>query len=268
VSELIGAQSPGPQPLGAQFLDAPRPRLFAHRGLAVDVDENTIEAFRAALAAGATVIETDVHASRDGIAVISHDPDLVRMAGDARRIGELSAAESADIRLRRGGRLATLAEALETFPDVRFNIDVKEDAVVLPTVRAITRANAAHRVLLSGFGQRRRRRAVRALRGAATSASSIGALCALVGARLRFGALVRLALHDVDAVQVPLRQGPMVIVSPAFIRAVHAAGREVHVWTINEPADMVRLLDQGVDGIMSDRCDVLAAIVANRDRAA
>jgi len=243
------------------FFDGEPPRVIAHRGLASNAPENTIEAFRAALNAGADILETDVHASSDGAAVICHDDDLVRMAGVASSVEQLTLAELLDFELTGGGRLATLSEALEMLPGARFNIDVKTDAAVEPAVKAIRAAGAEARVLVTAFDQRRRRRAVKALGAVATSASTPGVVVSMLGTWLHLGVLVRLALRDVDAVQVPLRQGRVAVVSPAFVRAVHNAGREVHVWTINEPAQMRRLLELGVDGIISDRCDLLSDTV-------
>jgi glycerophosphoryl diester phosphodiesterase len=238
--------------------------VIAHRGLALDADENTLAAFEAALAAGADILETDVHASADGDAVICHDDDLSRIAGVRQRVGTLTVPELSSLRLARGGRLATLRDALEAFPSTRFNIDVKDDAAVVPTVRAIRDADAAERVLVTSFAQRRRRRALRSLRRAATSASTCGSAFAVLGAVLRIDVLVRSALWDVDAVQVPVRHLGLTVVSPALVRAVHRAGREVHVWTVNDPGEMARLLRLGVDGIITDRCDLLGEVLGRR----
>ncbi len=246
-----------------RFFDGAPPRIIAHRGLAVDAPENTLEAFRRALDAGADILETDVHASADGAAVIWHDDDLSRVAGVARTVEELPLARLREVPLDGGARLATLAEALAEFPAARFNIDIKTRAALSPTVQAVRDAGARERVLLTSFAQRRRRRAVRALAGVATSASTAGVALALLGCRVRCRPLVGLALREVDAVQVPRRRGPVTVVSPSFVRAVHEAGREVHVWTVNQPAEMRELLLMDVDGIVTDRCDVLAEVVGS-----
>ncbi|GAB3387272.1 glycerophosphodiester phosphodiesterase [Humibacter soli] len=251
----------------AAFFDGEPPRVIAHRGLASDAPENTIPAFRAALDAGADIIETDVHASSDGVAVICHDDDLARIAGDPRAVEQLTLAELKALDLTGGGRLATLSEALAELPDARFNIDVKTAAAIEPTARAIRDAGAESRVLVTAFDQRRRRAVVKAIGGVATSASTPGVVVAMLGTWLRLGPLVRLGLRDVDAVQVPPRSGRITVVSPAFVRAVHTAGREVHVWTINDVDQMRELLALGVDGVISDRCDLLFDVV-NRSRSA
>lgn len=249
----------------ARFFDGAPPRVIAHRGLALHSAENTIEAFRAALGAGADIVETDVHASADGVSVICHDDDLSRIAGLGRSVEELGWSELRELTLTGGGRIAALGEALEAFPRALFNIDVKTDAAVGPAVEAIRRAGAESRVLVSSFGQRRRRRAVRALRGVATSASTAGVVLCLLGVRLRLRLLVRLALRGVDAVQVPRRRRGVTVVSPAFVRAVHGVGREVHVWTIDDPDEMRELLDLGADGIVTNRCDLLREVVGRRE---
>jgi glycerophosphoryl diester phosphodiesterase len=249
-----------------RFFDGAPPRVIAHRGLALHVAENTLDAFDAALRAGADIVETDVHASVDGVSVICHDDDLSRIAGLERPVEQLDWSELRELALTGGGRLATLDDALATFPDARFNIDVKTDAALLPALAAIRRAEATGRVLITSFGQRRRRTGVRALPGVATSASTPGVVLCLIGVRLRLGVLVRWALRGVDAVQVPRRRGAITVISPAFVRAVHDAEREVHVWTIDDPDEMRELLQLGIDGIVTNRCDLLRAIVDGPDR--
>ena len=246
------------------FLASPRPRVFAHRGLALDVPENTMLAFLKALSAGATHIETDVHATLDGIAVLSHDPDLTRVAGRDVRIDRLTLAELKRIDLGEGQSFATLSEALDGFPEARFNIDVKSDAAAEPTARAILRANATRRVLVTSFAEDRRRRTTRLLPGVATSASAPVALNAFLAATFGLTWLARRVLRGFAAVQVPERVRHLRVVTPRFIRTMHAVGVEVHVWTVNEPAAMRRLLDLGVDGIVTDRCDLAAAVIAER----
>ena len=113
------------------FLDGPRPRIIAHRGLASGAPENTLLAFLKALSAGATHLETDVHATADGDAVISHDPELTRVAGREVRVGQLTLAELRRIPLGHGQSFCSLAEALDAFPEARFNIDIKDEEVLL-----------------------------------------------------------------------------------------------------------------------------------------
>jgi glycerophosphoryl diester phosphodiesterase len=247
--------------------------VLAHRGLATAAPENTLLAFANALAAGAQYLETDVHASADGVAIVSHDPDLKRLAGSAARIDQLTRAELAKIDLGEAQSFPTLQEALEAFPDARFNIDVKSRAAADAAAHAIVEAKATRRVLVTSFDSETRRATLAALgaggtggtvgpgTAVATSASQRGVIWALIGARLGLGFLVRAALRGVDAVQVPERQGALRVVTPRFVDAVQRAGVEVHVWVVNDEGDMRRLLAQGVDGIVTDRADLALRVV-------
>ncbi|MBG6214118.1 MAG: glycerophosphodiester phosphodiesterase [Cryobacterium sp.] len=244
------------------FLTAPYPRILAHRGLAQEAPENTLLAFVKALAGGATHLETDVHVSRDGVAVISHDRDLTGLGQDV-RIDQLTLTELKRINLGYGQSLTSLAEALEAFPSARFNIDIKTDAAAEPTARAIRDQRATARVLVTSFNEPRRRRVVGLLPGVVSSASSLLVARAVAATNLGLTAAVRRALQGCVAVQVPQRAGPVRIVTPRFIDMMHRVDVEVHVWTINDPVDMIRLLDLGVDGLVTDRTD-LAVIASTR----
>jgi glycerophosphoryl diester phosphodiesterase len=238
--------------------------VFAHRGLAVDAPENTLLAFLKALAVGVTHLETDVHASADGVAILSHDPDLTRLVGREARIEQLTAAELQEIDLGAGQTFTTLAAALEAFPQARFNIDIKAAAAAAPTVHAIRTAHAEDRVLIGSFSDSRRLAVVRELPGVATSVSSRGALVATWAAAVGARWLTKLALRNVQAVQLPESVLGVRTSSKRVLAAFHAAGVEVHLWTINEPETMRRLLATGVDGIMTDRADVAMAVLASR----
>ncbi|MEP6843303.1 MAG: glycerophosphodiester phosphodiesterase family protein [Pseudolysinimonas sp.] len=238
--------------------------MLAHRGLAVDAPENTLLAFARALAAGVTHLETDVHASADGVAIISHDPDLFRLTGRQVRIDQLTATELGRIDLGEAQNFATLAAALEAFPDARFNIDVKAAAAVVPTIEAVRAAGAEQRVLIGSFSNARRRAVVRRLPGVATSVSSRGALIATWAGALGLTSITRWALRGVQAVQLPERILGVKTTSRRVIAAYHSANVEVHLWTINNPATMNRLLDAGVDGIVTDRADVAIEVLARR----
>lgn len=241
-----------------------RPRVLAHRGLAVDAPENTLLAFAHALALGVDHLETDVHVSRDGVAMIAHDPDLDRVAGHGAKVHELRAAELAGIDLGAGQSMPTLAEALEAFPDARFNIDLKVAGAVAPTVDVIRSARAQDRVLLTSFSESRRRAALQLLPGVATSASGPRFVAALLSAAIGARPLLRSALQGLHAVQIPERALGLRTTTPSRIRAFQSVGVEVHVWTINEISDMERLLDAGVDGIVTDRADRAVEIIARR----
>jgi glycerophosphoryl diester phosphodiesterase len=247
------------------WFDGPTPRVLAHRGLALDVPENTTAAFLQAIAAGAHYVETDVHATSDDVAVVSHDPELSRVAGRDVSVRDLTLDEIGLVQLEGGYEMPTLEEALAAFPETRFNIDVKVAEAVGPTIDAVRRARAEHRVLLTSFDQRIRRRVLAGLPGVATSASSWGVVAvvaagAVPGTALRRRLIAR-AVRGCGAVQVPERQGPLRIVTRRRVRDLEAVGVETHVWTVNEPAAMRRLLALGVHGLVSDRADLALAEV-------
>lgn len=238
--------------------------MFAHRGLAIEAPENTMLAFAKAIAAGATYVETDVHASADGIAVIAHDPDLKRIAGRDVRVDQLTFAELRRMDLGHDQTFCSLAEALDAFPDTRFNIDVKSRAAVNPTIAAVLAARASRRVLVSSFDERRRRAALRGLPGVVSSSSARLFLIALLAGKAGLSPVVRRALRGLVAVQVPEKAVGLRITTARMIRRLHDAGVEVHVWTVNDPARMVELLDLGVDGIITDRADLALEVVRAR----
>ncbi|GAA1952867.1 glycerophosphodiester phosphodiesterase [Agromyces allii] len=251
--------------MASRYLDPPRPRVLAHRGLAVVAPENTLLAFELALEVGAGYLETDVRLTADGVVVIAHDDTIDRVAGTSALVAELSIAELERIELGAGQRFCTLAEALARFPEARFNIDVKVADAVLPVVEVIRAAAASDRVLLTSFSDARRRRLADLLPGVATSTGQAGVIGVLLATWLGSPRLVRRALRGAVALQVPERFGPVRIVSRRFVRVVHAAGAEVHVWTVNDPTDMKRLLSSGIDGLVSDRADLAVAVVAERN---
>ncbi len=239
------------------------PRVLAHRGFvppeSPEIWENTAAAFAAAQALGVEYLESDCQVTADGELVLFHDETLTRLTGDTRRVDAVPHHELAEIFAAHGG-LLTVAEALEAFPEVRFNLDVKTDAA-LPL---IGKAVSAHtkRVLLTSFSDARRRRAVAELRraGATTRPAispgqkTIATLCATSAARLS-PAVARL-LRDVDALQIPLRHGRVKIFTNGILRQAHTHGVEVHIWTINDAPHMRELVDLGVDGIVTDRADL------------
>lgn len=240
--------------------------MFAHRGLALDAPENTLLAFAKAVAAGAVYIETDVHASADGVAVISHDPDLKRVAGRHVRVEQLTMAELRRIDLGHGQGFCSLADALDAFPHTRFNIDVKSRAAAVPAAEAILAAGASDRVLVSSFDEGRRLAALRLLPGVVSSSSARRFLVALLGGKVGFSPAVRGALRGLVAVQVPEKALGLRITTQKMLARLHAAGVEVHVWTVNDPQRMRELLDLGVDGIVTDRADLALAVVAERTK--
>ena len=245
-----------------RFLDAPLPLAFAHRGGAAAGDENTAAAFERAITLGYRYVETDVHATADGVPVVLHDATLHRVAGRAGEVAGLTWADLRTVRIRGGAAVPRLDEVLDAWPEIRFNVDVKADAAAGPTVEAVRRAGAQDRVLLASFSDTRLAR-LRRLAGPAV-ATSLGSRAV---ARLRIGSLAGLRARrpaSAVAAQVPVRHGRVRVVDRRFLRSAHRIGLQVHVWTIDDPAEMERLLDLGVDGLMTDRIEVLREVYQRR----
>jgi len=253
------------------FTKTRHPRVLAHRGLVTaagedsGVWENSAAAFAAAHAAGAEYVETDCQVTADGDVVLFHDATLERLVGDPRAVREVRTRELRAVFADHGG-LLTVAEALTSFPDVRFNIDVKTSAAVEPLGPIL--AEHTHRVLVTSFSDANRRatlasvlRAGAEIRPATSGGSrTIAALRVLSALRL---SPVRV-LREVDALQIPERYGALRVLTPALLRAAHRHGAEVHVWTVNDPETMRRLVEVGVDGIVSDRADVALKTLSPR----
>lgn len=252
-------------------------RGIAHRGGAVP-GENTLAAFARAAALGLDV-ETDVHASADGVPVLSHDPDLLRVAGDPRRVADTSWRELTRVRVG-GEPLARLDDLLDALPDIRVNVDVKDAAGVAATVEAVRRVRGPGtrgRITVASFSPVRAARVRRALGHAvdwSATPPEIAALVAASRAAARAGGRGRRArraltagatavVRGVDAVQVPTRllAGDH---GRSLLALCHGRGIEVHVWTVDDPADIAAFYDLGVDAVMSDAPDVLARVLAAR----
>ncbi|WP_307812189.1 glycerophosphodiester phosphodiesterase [Lacisediminihabitans changchengi] len=242
------------------FTPAP-PRVLAHRGLQLDAPENTMLAFEQAIALGVTHLETDVHASKDGVAVIVHDADLKRTAKRSVRVEQLTLAELREIDLGKGQTISTLAELLAAFPTARFNIDIKSMAAAEPASHDIIAAGAVARVLITSFNDKRRRAATDRMPGIATSASAPAFVTALIAARLAIAPLARWLMRNVDAVQIPERIAGFRTVTARTVRTFHSAGLEIHVWTVNDAPSMRKLYGRGVDGIFTDRADIALAVL-------
>ncbi|OYX41909.1 MAG: hypothetical protein B7Z02_13535 [Rhodobacterales bacterium 32-67-9] len=242
------------------FLDHPRPIAFAHRGGSLEVEENTMSAFAHAVALGYSHVETDVQATRDGVAVIFHDDDLERMTGERGRIADLSWNELSRRCTKGGEPIPRLDELLSAWPGLRINLEAKADAAVEPMAAAIARADALDRVCVGSFEARRTAR-LRSLLGPGLLWSPAHA--GVLSLWLR-GWGVPTPRPDFGAVQVPTHHKGIAVVTPRLVRAAHAAGVQVHVWTVDEAAEMERLLDLGVDGLMSDRPTLLKEVIARR----
>ena len=254
------------------YFDGPYPRAYAHRGWHVgDAGENTLSAFVRAADEGLGYVELDVHASADGIAMVHHDPTLDRATDGTGRIAALPADAVAEAKVAGREAVPRLGEVLRAVPGLRVTIELKSDAVVGPTLAVLDELDAWDRVCLGAFNESRLARA-RALAGPmlCTSLGERGVLGlrgrAWADAVPGAGRLAHAVLPAVegDLAQVPIDFGPLTVVDRRFVRVAHELGREVHVWTVDDPARMNRLLDLGVDGLLSDRPDVLREVVAAR----
>lgn len=247
---------------------------LAHRGFArpggVDSGlENSLAAFGAAVALGFRYVETDAHGTSDGVAVALHDESLDRTTDAHGLVADLP--WSVVRRARIGGvePVPALEDVLGTWPGLFVNIDVKAESGIGPIARAVERTASHDRVCVTSFSTKRRLATLAKLsRPVATSAGTSEVVGFLAGARLRLPALAARALRRVDALQVPQSQaaGPalLTVVDATTVAAAHAAGRQVHVWTPNTAAEMEHLVDLGVDGIVTDRADLLKEILVRR----
>lgn len=240
------------------------PIAFSHRGFSSEGLENTLPALEAAIGLGFRYLEIDVRTTSDGVVMVFHDERLERVTDGTGRLADHSLAQLNAVRVRGTDRIPTLAEVLQRWPDVRLNIDVKDDASVQPLVEVIEASGAHDRVLVASFSDRRRLRVLRQL--SRPTASSAGmAVSAIVKAASPLGLARWVArLARVDCLQVPRRFRGFPVVTRGFVRRCNAAGIPVHVWTINERPVMEELLADGVGGLVSDRADVLAGVMRDR----
>lgn len=239
------------------------PLAFAHRGGAAAGDENTLAAFARAVALGYRHLETDVHATADGVAVIFHDDTTDRMLGRPGRIGDVPWADLSTVRVAGAPAVPRLDELLGAWPDAYLNIDVKSDAALEPTIAALRATGAHDRVLLASFDDSRVAHLRRAL--GPRVATSLGQRAAVrLWAASRIGAGARRAVAGAVATQVPPRMGRLPVTDRRFIGYAHRLGLAVHVWTVDEPDEIRGLLDAGVDGIMTDHIEVLRDVYTER----
>jgi glycerophosphoryl diester phosphodiesterase len=249
------------------FLDHPGPLAFAHRGGAAEGRENTMAAFSRAVDLGYTYLETDAHATSDGVLLAFHDHTLDRVTDRTGRISSLPYREVGKARIGGKDEIPLIEDLLGTWPDVRLNIDVKESPAIVPLARAIRRTGAYDRVCLTSFSDLRLERARRAVGREVCSALGPRGIAALRTAAMAGGygrLLSGLARAGVPCAQVPIGFRGMRVTTRAFVRTAHAIGMQVHVWTIDNPVTMEVLLDLGVDGIMTDNITGLRDVLDRR----
>lgn len=248
------------------FLRESGPIAMAHRGFtSFKFPMNSMAAFREAVRLGYRYIETDVRATRDGVAVVLHDRRLSDAWGVRGAVDELDWREVRTADLGSGEPIPTLEDLLTAHPTIRVNIDIKVGSAVEPTVDVIERTNAHDRVLVTSFSERRRRRALRLLSRRVASAAGTGAFLAVLAARTpRDQGYAWRRLRDSDCLQLPSRLGVVPVITPALVRTAHEMGRQVHAWTVDDPTEMAALFDIGVDGIITDRADLLREVLMAR----
>jgi glycerophosphoryl diester phosphodiesterase len=245
------------------FLDWPAPIAFAHRGGASEAPENTMPAFEHAVRLGYRYVETDVHVTADGVLLAFHDDHLDRVTDGAGAIADLPWSVVQQARVDGREPIPRFEDLLGAWPDLRVNVDPKHDAAVEPLAEALLRAGAVDRVCVGAFSDKRLDR-LQALVG--------GTLCTSMGPR-QVARLVAASKHlpgganlTAPCAQLPTHQGRLPLVTEALVSTAHRRGIQIHVWTIDDPAEMARLLDLGVDGIMTDRPQVLQDVLRERDQ--
>jgi glycerophosphoryl diester phosphodiesterase len=242
------------------YLDHPRPLAFAHRGGALEAEENTIAAFAHAVELGFRYIETDVQATSDGVPVLFHDDTLRRITGAKGCVADYTFDELSRLRTRTDHQIPSLDEVLARFPETCFNLEPKTDDVVAPLAEVLRRHGAIDRIGIGCFEMRRTMR-LRELLGRE--------VCWSPSRRDVFrvwleGWGVPQGSGEFACLQVPPRFRGIPVVSRRFVEAAHARGVQVHVWTIDAEDEMERLLDLGVDGLMTDRPSLLKRVLQRR----
>lgn len=257
---------------GFAFLDAGLDQpdavlAFAHRGGAFHPEleglENTLAAFQHAYDLGYRYLETDVHATRDSVLLAFHDAVLDRVTSMTGTVAKLGYDEVRGALIGDREHVPTLTELLERFPTARFNIDIKHESAVDPLVDLIRRTGAHDRVCVGSFSVRRLRRFRQRMdREVATACGATEVAVARFAPARR--AAAGLSRGPGAVLQIPHRLRRVRVVTEELVARAHAAGRPVHVWTVDDADEMRHLLDLGIDGLMTDRTDVLRDVLRER----
>lgn len=249
--------------------------IYAHRGLPHHATENTHSAFRAALEAGADWLETDVNTTADGQVVVFHDATLNRLCGVPGLVSATTWDELQNLPLVGGGKIPRLIDVLTDFPNTRFNIDLKDDGAADRITEVLKEAGAIDRVRLASFSESRHQRAHRRAQELdithRTSASQTVFVIFYLASRLHPGLWKHIYrifgrwVVPFDALQVPhfhrLFGRNFRVVDSKLVQTAHRYGKLLHVWTINDEDEMRYLIALGVDGIVTNRTDILARVL-------
>ena len=245
------------------YLETSKPIAFAHRGGTSAAPENSMRAFQHAIDLGYRYLETDVHATSDGHVVAFHDNDLQRTCGSSLKIADATIDELSTARIDGTDPIPMLIEILDAWPEVNLNIDCKSDAVVAPLIQQLRSSKCLDRVCVGSFSDKRLAH-IREEFGASVCTSmgprEVATLVLSTHARVP----IRPTKHALIA-QVPVQQGPIPVVTKRTVQRAHDLGLFVHVWTIDDPQEIGRLLDLGADGIMSDDTIALRDVFSARD---
>jgi glycerophosphoryl diester phosphodiesterase len=255
-----------------------RPLVFAHRGGGGLIPENTLEAFQYSARMGVDVLELDIHSTSDGTLVVMHDAAVDRTTNGRGRVNELTleAVKKLDAGYvfspdsgqtfpfrNRKITVPTLREIFDALPEMTFNIEPKQHApsIIKPLCVLVRERKMIDKVIVGSFNQTTIDDFRRECPEVATSASPSEVT--------KFLALVKAGLTNsysppMQALQVPQNLGSLQVVSKEFVDTAHRRNLKVHVWTINETADMQRLIEMGVDGIMTDYPDRLLTLLGRQ----
>ncbi len=244
------------------FLEHKGPIAFAHRGGTSVAPENSLRAFQDAIDLGYEYIETDVHATKDGVLVAFHDDDLLRTCGEQRTIAGSTWEELSTARINGTDSIPLLEDLLASWPDVRINIDCKSEEALEPLVATIKKFDCLDRVCIGSFSDSRLQR-IRAALG--------DKVCTSMGPREVAKFIAHCTVHTpykpeptVYAAQVPVKQSGIPVVTKRSVKAAHDLGLQMHVWTIDDPVEIAYVLDLGVDGVMSDDTRALRDVMSSR----
>ncbi len=243
------------------FLEGSKFAAFAHRGGALEVPENTLEAFEHAIGLGYRYIETDVQLTADGVVVIFHDDDLERLTGRKGRVSDHTWAELSDARIHGKGGIPRLEDALTAWPSLHLNIDAKTDDVAAPLCKVVQSGNPGRLCLASESDKR-----INFIREEMGASLCTGA-ASWETARFMLPALLGLKPGKIDAhcLQVPVKAYGLPVTSARQVARAEEAGKAVHVWTIDDEVEIERLIGLGVHGIMTDRPSLLREVLKRRN---